>query len=191
MTEDPVTSPEDLGAIEARFTDPASIWWRNGHLIGPGSQIEWIHLFARDGFECVYCGTNLRQSTATLAVSTRDHLVPRCLAVPRKGETHPLHRTRNVVACCANCNSLKGDWTPGKGSSAWMSRSAYIQAARAYVTAEAKAYRKYSEFVNDAPADTWLPKHDEDLRRELLGDREDLAGERANLGPIADQLVRH
>lgn len=50
-------------------------------------------VFARDGWECQYCGRN--------GSLTMDHVVPRS----KGGETS----WENVVACCATCNRRKGD----------------------------------------------------------------------------------
>ncbi len=50
-------------------------------------------VFARDGWECLYCG---RRGSLTV-----DHIVPRS----KGGETS----WENVVACCAGCNRRKGD----------------------------------------------------------------------------------
>jgi 5-methylcytosine-specific restriction endonuclease McrA len=50
-------------------------------------------VFARDGWECQYCG---RRGSLTM-----DHVVPRS----KGGDTS----WENVVACCAGCNRRKGD----------------------------------------------------------------------------------
>lgn len=50
-------------------------------------------VFARDGWECQYCG---RRGSLTM-----DHVVPRS----KGGDTS----WENVVACCATCNRRKGD----------------------------------------------------------------------------------
>ncbi len=50
-------------------------------------------VFARDGWECQYCG---RKGSLTM-----DHVVPRS----KGGDTS----WENVVACCATCNRRKGD----------------------------------------------------------------------------------
>lgn len=51
-------------------------------------------VFARDHYECQYCGLNGRDLTI-------DHVVPRRLGGPSSWE--------NLVACCRRCNSRKGD----------------------------------------------------------------------------------
>lgn len=50
-------------------------------------------VFARDGWECQYCG---RRGSLTM-----DHVIPRS----KGGDTS----WENVVACCAGCNRRKGD----------------------------------------------------------------------------------
>jgi 5-methylcytosine-specific restriction endonuclease McrA len=50
-------------------------------------------VFARDGWECQYCG---RRGSLTM-----DHVIPRS----KGGDTS----WENVVACCATCNRRKGD----------------------------------------------------------------------------------
>jgi 5-methylcytosine-specific restriction endonuclease McrA len=50
-------------------------------------------VFARDGWECQYCG---RKGSLTM-----DHVIPRS----KGGETS----WENVVTCCATCNRRKGD----------------------------------------------------------------------------------
>ena len=54
-------------------------------------------LFARDGWQCVYCGT-------TAGRLTLDHVIPRS----RGGESV----WENVVTSCAPCNLRKGDKLP-------------------------------------------------------------------------------
>ncbi|MFN3649133.1 MAG: HNH endonuclease [Armatimonadota bacterium] len=51
-------------------------------------------VFARDGYQCQYCGVSGRDLTI-------DHVVPRRLGGPSTWE--------NLVACCRRCNSRKGD----------------------------------------------------------------------------------
>jgi 5-methylcytosine-specific restriction endonuclease McrA len=50
-------------------------------------------VFARDGWECQYCGGR--------GSLTMDHVIPRS----KGGDTS----WENVVACCAQCNRRKGD----------------------------------------------------------------------------------
>ncbi|MCK5020522.1 MAG: HNH endonuclease [Candidatus Peribacteraceae bacterium] len=52
----------------------------------------------RDGYKCIYCGTNKKRLTI-------DHILPKS----RGGD----HRSfENTVACCEDCNCTKGDRTP-------------------------------------------------------------------------------
>lgn len=53
-------------------------------------------VFKRDGFKCVYCGTDKDL--------TLDHQIPQS----RGGG----HEPENLVTCCATCNSSKGARTP-------------------------------------------------------------------------------
>ena len=54
-------------------------------------------IFTRDGYRCVYCGTNHLPLTI-------DHVTPRV----RGGKDE----WDNLVCCCTKCNNLKGDRTP-------------------------------------------------------------------------------
>jgi len=54
-------------------------------------------IFTRDGYRCVYCGTNHLPLTI-------DHVIPRV----RGGKDE----WDNLVCCCTKCNNLKGDRTP-------------------------------------------------------------------------------
>jgi 5-methylcytosine-specific restriction endonuclease McrA len=57
------------------------------------------NLFARDNFQCQFCGKSFPASQLSL-----DHVVPRS----RGGQT----TWENVVCSCLRCNSRKGDRTP-------------------------------------------------------------------------------
>lgn len=57
-----------------------------------------FNLFLRDGFTCVYCGSDAREDL------TFDHLIPRS----RGGRT----KWNNIVTACAPCNLKKGGRTP-------------------------------------------------------------------------------
>lgn len=57
------------------------------------------NVFARDWWKCQYCGIEKSAKELTL-----DHVIPR----GQGGTT----RWENVVACCAACNSDKGNRTP-------------------------------------------------------------------------------
>ena len=56
-------------------------------------------VFARDGYQCQYCGQTGRELTI-------DHVVPKRLGGGATWE--------NLVACCRRCNTRKGDKTPEK-----------------------------------------------------------------------------
>lgn len=58
-----------------------------------------VNIFARDDFECQYCGIDLSAKEATL-----DHVIPRS----RGGVTS----WTNIVTCCTKCNRRKGGKTP-------------------------------------------------------------------------------
>ena len=60
-----------------------------------------LNIYARDRFECQYCGD--RKATEEL---TFDHVTPRS----RGGRTC----WENIVACCIPCNSEKADRTPSE-----------------------------------------------------------------------------
>jgi 5-methylcytosine-specific restriction endonuclease McrA len=53
-------------------------------------------VFARDDYQCQYCGQTGRELTI-------DHVVPRHMGGPATWE--------NLVACCRRCNAKKGDKT--------------------------------------------------------------------------------
>ena len=58
-------------------------------------------IYARERHRCFYCGRKLKYSSRGL-----DHVVPRS----RGGDDS----YRNVVACCAECNSMKGQGSAAK-----------------------------------------------------------------------------
>lgn len=57
------------------------------------------NIYARDGFQCQYCGIKLPPKDLTC-----DHVVPRS----RGGQTV----WSNIVSCCRSCNRKKGGRTP-------------------------------------------------------------------------------
>ncbi len=59
------------------------------------------NLFARDGYQCQYCGKTLPPSQLSM-----DHVVPRS----RGGKTS----WDNIVCSCVNCNTRKGGRTPSE-----------------------------------------------------------------------------
>jgi len=64
-------------------------------------------LFARDKYQCQYCGTSLTRHTATI-----DHVKPRSAFVREGRPTSDAHTYTNCVTCCAKCNTKKGDRLP-------------------------------------------------------------------------------
>lgn len=66
-----------------------------------------LAIYIRDGFECQYCGRDLREAPA--AQVTLDHLDP------RSGTMCPAERRnpRRLVTACLRCNSSRQDkpWT--------------------------------------------------------------------------------
>lgn len=56
-------------------------------------------VYARDGYECAYCGKETDDVSRSL-----DHIMPQS----RGGE----HTLENLVVCCRRCNSAKRDRTP-------------------------------------------------------------------------------
>ena len=54
------------------------------------------NILTRDKYRCQYCGTKVNSKKITI-----DHVIPKS-----KGGTHVWN---NVVACCQECNSRKGD----------------------------------------------------------------------------------
>lgn len=59
------------------------------------------NIYARDKFQCQYCGTKLKAKDLTC-----DHVIPRS----RGGKT----MWTNIVTCCRLCNRRKGGRTPGE-----------------------------------------------------------------------------
>jgi 5-methylcytosine-specific restriction endonuclease McrA len=57
------------------------------------------NVLIRDGFECQYCSKHLGKLSGTI-----DHIIPRS----RGGASDYL----NCIACCKECNNIKGDRTP-------------------------------------------------------------------------------
>lgn len=75
-----------------------------------GNDIGSLQAVVRDAGKCQYCTPprSLYESFALLSDSATDHLLPR--------SKHPLfkHDPRNLVACCIECNKIKGDWDPAR-----------------------------------------------------------------------------
>lgn len=82
-------------------------------------------ILANGNHQCVYCATRLIEGEN----ATVDHLLPRCLfqsdaIANQKG---------NRVACCRECNILKGDWHLHPRHLSWQSREAYLATTRRVV----------------------------------------------------------
>lgn len=69
------------------------------------------NLFARDGYQCQYCG----QKPPTNKLSL-DHVIPRSLG----GQT----TWENIVCCCLRCNGKKGCRTPQQARMSLLSKPA-------------------------------------------------------------------
>src|SRR5664279_2682321 len=130
----------------------------------------WVEVFERDEFKCVYCRNPLDRSSAEVATSTIDHIVPRKLFSPRGAAS----RGSNLAACCPQCNSLKSDWHPEFNSPVWDSRSAFIEAVRRQIEFAARERDKtYAARVgsSDNPKDS--NAYDRTIRTYVEQDRED------------------
>lgn len=64
-------------------------------------------LFARDKYECQYCGTSVTRSSGTI-----DHVKPRAAFVREGRPSSDAHTWDNVVVACVKCNTKKGDRLP-------------------------------------------------------------------------------
>jgi len=160
---------EVAAAFRARNETP---WWlRDARRCSGTKDYSWTDLFLRDGFRCVYCGSDLSASALTIATATHDHVVPQCLFA--RGSD--ANRGVNLVACCVPCNSLKGNWYPSTPDDpAWRSRAEFIGAARRYIEkAATQRHSKYQRFVGIAtrlaPLESWSVH----LRAHIAKDRDD------------------
>ena len=68
-------------------------------------QVTNTFLFARDGYECQYCGRHRRQLGYRESL-TRDHVIP----ISRGGD----NGWANVVTACSKCNLRKADHLPNE-----------------------------------------------------------------------------
>lgn len=64
-------------------------------------------LFARDNYQCQYCGKDLTRSTATI-----DHVKPKSKFVDEGRPASDANTYSNCVASCAKCNNKKGNRLP-------------------------------------------------------------------------------
>lgn len=146
-------------------------WWHRDPLRKAGpSEWSWIKIFQRDHFCCVFCGTNLAESSRALAQRTTDHLIPKLL-FPSEQEAN---RGCNLVTACADCNALKADWRPTTVSDlAWRSRAAFIRAARCHIEKMARARHEKDQPVlemaqDGAPLEEWSDERQADIESDRL-----------------------
>lgn len=71
------------------------------------SKVSRLAIYIRDGFECQYCGRDLRDAPA--AEVTLDHLDPRASTLCPVARRNP----KRLVTACRRCNSSRQDtpWT--------------------------------------------------------------------------------
>jgi len=156
-------------ALRARNETP---WWlRDARRCSGTQDYSWIDLFLRDGFKCVYCGSDLSLSALSIATATHDHVVPQCLFTPES----EANRGVNLVACCALCNSLKGNWHPATSDDpVWRSRADFINGARRYIEKAAELVRlRYQHFVGSATNVAPLGRWSAERRQCIAADRGD------------------
>jgi hypothetical protein len=168
------TFPQKKPRLLAQVTEVFRVrnetpWWLRDARRGCGTQeYSWIDLFLRDGFRCVYCGFDLSASALTIATATHDHVVPQCLFIPES----EANRGVNLVACCASCNSLKGNWYPlAPDDPAWRSRADFIDASRRYIEkAASQLHLRYQRFVGNAarlaPLESWSAHRRTDIAKD-------------------------
>ncbi len=102
-------------------------------------------VFARDGWECQYCG---RKGSLTM-----DHVIPRS----KGGDTS----WENVVACCATCNRRKGDRSVSQSGMKLRTRPAaphatiFIHVAQPTIPAQWLPYVPASPNQSDSVAPTF------------------------------------
>ena len=179
----PKKKPRPLAQVTAAFLarKEAPWWLRDARRCSGTQEYSWTDLFRRDGFRCVYCGSDLSASALTIATATHDHVVPQCLFTPESDA----NRGTNLVACCMPCNSLKGNWHPPTPDDvAWRSRADFIGAARRSIEkAASQLHVRYQRFVASAahlaPLESWAAHR----RADIAKDRDDYSkSPLANLG---------
>ena len=87
------------------------------------------NLFARDSYQCQYCGMRPRKEDGTpdLAELTYDHVIPRSRAlydrvILKGGRSVPMTSWWNIVAACYDCNAKKGARTPEEAGMVLLSK---------------------------------------------------------------------
>lgn len=89
------TSNRSVRLYDGEWTSPSVLKLRQ-HVRRPLPQLRLSRrsIFARDDYQCQYCGITGRDLTI-------DHVVPKRMGGPATWE--------NLVTCCRRCNSKKGD----------------------------------------------------------------------------------
>jgi 5-methylcytosine-specific restriction endonuclease McrA len=89
-------------------------------------------ILLRDGNACQYCSVQLPAGRLTL-----DHVIPRS----RGGQS----TWENLVACCFECNNMKGDRTPQEAGMALakLPRQVTVHAKHRLLAGDAKTWDKY------------------------------------------------
>lgn len=73
----------------------------------PDNKIIRRVLFARDSWQCQYCGKDINMKTGTI-----DHVKPKVAFIREGRPASDAHTWDNVVASCERCNTKKGDKLP-------------------------------------------------------------------------------
>jgi 5-methylcytosine-specific restriction endonuclease McrA len=73
----------------------------------PDNKIVRRVLYARDDWECQYCGKEINMKTGTV-----DHVKPKAAFVREGRKASDAHTWDNVVTSCEKCNTKKGDRLP-------------------------------------------------------------------------------
>ena len=136
-----LTTEKERKNFYARLT--GSKWWLNGGK--KDADHGWVEIFENSHWKCIYCDRDLAASTDALAESTEEHLVPRSLLEPNGAEPNVAH---NMAACCAGCNSLKGEMVPSAENPCWRSRQAYVKECLRFISGRRlNNYLKYRDHV--------------------------------------------
>lgn len=86
---------------------------------GPVGRVSRAALFARDSWQCGWCGRSIGDGGLRMEELTIDHLVPQARfrdsdrrGRRRGGFVAAAHRWDNVVTACRSCNGARGDEDP-------------------------------------------------------------------------------
>lgn len=85
-----------------------------------------INIYARDLFQCQYCGVSVQHSRRTI-----DHVIPKSQYKPHIHKVK-LNSFENVVTCCYTCNSKKGNRTPDQAQMKLLSKPRKITRQQVY-----------------------------------------------------------